>query len=318
MGQTAPAPAVPRALTYLCGRPGGGEASPALPLLPGQSSPSQEGHCGRGQGQADGPWGQAEDGRVDCYSGAWPSRDPSPGSERRRDALGTGASTCYTSHTGHSDCHKGHCFRKQLSAHCLSEPSPAGCHLPSQTTPRKCRARHSHCVSPRTLVAQRTRAGLLATLQGPVCQGKAVPGQAPLTQAKHTPYKEEPPPSYLSWRKLGSSPAGACRAASKQLLSSSPRFCPWPLYFRGPAVSLTFSWTILSQAPNHPRGSEANSSKALTPPTRAGAPPQGGRRRPVSAVGARHLSWSAASPDSTHHGPAAAPAVTTVTTKGPS
>lgn len=61
-----------------------------------------------------------------------------------------------------------------------------------------------------------------------------MPGQAPLTQAKHTAYKEEPPPSYLSWRRLGSSPAGACRAASKQLLCiltpllpMAPLF-PWP------------------------------------------------------------------------------------------
>lgn len=197
MGLMAPTPAVPvPSLTCAGGQEGGGEGphqlfhcSQARAVPPKRATVAE----GRARQMAHGD--RQRTGGLTATLGAWPSRDPSPGSERRRDALGTGASTCYTSHTGHSGCHKRHCFRKQLSAHCLSEPSPAGCHLPSQTTPRKCRARHSHCVSPGKLVAQRTRAGLLATLQGPAGQGKAVPGQALSPRPSTHPTRKSPRPA---------------------------------------------------------------------------------------------------------------------------
>lgn len=81
-------------LTYLCGRPGrrGKEGPTGSSTAPGLSSPSEEGHCGRGQGPGRWPMGTGTGQEGYCYSGGLALMGPNPGSEHLRDALGTGVS----------------------------------------------------------------------------------------------------------------------------------------------------------------------------------------------------------------------------------
>lgn len=140
-------------------------------------------------------------------------------------------------------------------------------------------------------------------LQGRVCQGKAapVPGQAAPTGTSHLSSRgrahtltgKSRRPSYLSWRKLGSSPRGlaGCRGcwSVSRSCASSPHISAHVPSVSVALVSLSFSSTIFSQAPNHPRG-KANRhgwcSRPHTPPEQRLSPSEAGSG-PPSAVG-RH------------------------------
>lgn len=169
MGLIAPTPVVPPLPSLTCAggqEGGGGKGSTGSSTAPWPEQSLRRGPLRPRAGARQVAHGDRHGmGGLTATLGAWPSQDPNPGSERLRDALGTGASTSYTSHTGNSGCQQEtlleHWARAGSSCPKCSVPERTlACrlsHLPSQTTPGTAGPGHSPCVSPRKLVAERTR-----------------------------------------------------------------------------------------------------------------------------------------------------------------
>lgn len=244
-----------------------------------------------GRGQADGPWGQAQDGRADRYSGGLALTGPQPWTERLRDALGTGVSQHFLRFPHRKfwlatralgPCQKqlpsvlsaranprlqaesstsqttpgGHCRARAQPLRVTQERKPlAECTqsrpAPSPLAQPCCPWSQESLLPPTSLATCRDVSAKERRCQ---CQAGPLP-QAPAicpSEAEHTLTGKSRWPSYRSWRKLGSSPRGLVGCRGSW---SVGRFCASSPHISAhvPSVSVALECPYPSVQPSFPR-----------------------------------------------------------------